>query len=177
MKGDELAVIESRLEAATPGPWYEHNTDDGLCMNSFYVGTKESIRPGRHDGLLGMDEDGDDQHEGEVVAITLLQYPRLAEVEDQRFIANTALIAHAPEDLAALIKAVRNLSRRCYTCAHRHVIDVHWQSAFCQWKADNLPEGKTDPPYQEGDTWHWTASMDLSMDGLCDCGQYEEAKV
>lgn len=71
---DELAAIRARAEAATSGPWYAHATDDEWSMNARYVSTT----PGRmeHDGEWGMTT-GTAPY-SEVVAITLLQTPRLA---------------------------------------------------------------------------------------------------
>lgn len=98
---DRLAEIRQRCEAATPGPWYPKATDDACCMNARYV----SLVPGewRHDDGRGMAEPAD---YASVVAITLLQSPRLACVSDERWDENTLFIAHAREDLPALLEVV-----------------------------------------------------------------------
>ena len=85
-----LTEIRKRCEAATPGPWYPKATDDACCMNARYV----SLVPGewRHDDENGMAEPADYAN---VVAITLLQSPRLACLDDEKWDENTLFIAHA----------------------------------------------------------------------------------
>lgn len=99
----KLDEIEARLNAATPGPWYVHYTDDEFFMNATCVSTQPG--PECHDHLRGMAPGECD--ETSVVAITLLQYPRLADVDDGRWDENAELIAHAPEDLRYLLDALR----------------------------------------------------------------------
>lgn len=111
MTESELAEIEVRVAKATPGPWYARATDDVAFMNARYVGT-QPVAPGdaefRHDGLCGLSEDGGDSRN--VVAITLLQLPRLADLDECD--ENTEFIAHAREDVPRLVAEVRRLRAR-----------------------------------------------------------------
>lgn len=103
---DELAEIEARAGAATPGPWYAHATDDEVFSNARYV----SVQPGefRHDNKRGMDSQSDERADSEkVIAITLLQSPRLAECNECD--ENTLFIAHARSDIPRLIAEIRRL--------------------------------------------------------------------
>ena len=74
----QLQLIEERAARATPGPWYAHATDDMHASNARYV----SVAPGNifhHDNKRGMLEGASHQAKPEdVVAITLLQSPKLA---------------------------------------------------------------------------------------------------
>lgn len=99
-----LEPIKARLARITPAPWYSHNPDDDMFMNAFVV-TNSPVEPD-----MGKDE-RTNNHEM-VVAITLLQTPRVACHADSRWEENAKFIAHAPEDIAALIaelEAVRLL--------------------------------------------------------------------
>lgn len=107
MTENELSIIRCRAEKATPGPWFPSITDDDMCMNACYVTTKPSVF--EHDNRLGM-APGRDDHEA-VVCITLLQHPRLACHKAQRWEEDTDFIAHAREDVPALLKAVWDLER------------------------------------------------------------------
>lgn len=111
---EELAEWRSVCEAATPGPWYAHYTDDNMCMCAMYISTEPG--EGRHDNLRGMDID-DDTHRPDpktVRAITLLQSPRLVgdgDVEAGTFRAeeDTAFIAAVRDALPRLIARVEEL--------------------------------------------------------------------
>ena len=90
---DELQRLDA---AATPAPWYPQHEDDALCMNAYYVSTK----PDGHN--LDTRNPSDD-----VIAICLLQEPRLAGTLDGKWDANTALIAAMRNALPALIARLR----------------------------------------------------------------------
>lgn len=135
MSNLNLAEIEARAKAAaalaekaTAGPWYAHATDDEYFMNARYVGTvpgpqsrtrtveladgttREFTTTGDfiHDGGNGMALGFPDQADSEsVVAITLLQQPRLADPDgcDE----NTLFIAAARSDVPALAADVAAL--------------------------------------------------------------------
>ena len=95
-----------RIDAqATPGPWYPQATDDRLCMNASYVSTDPKS------GLRDMDPQSAERdcRPGSVVAITLLQSPRLANVRDQRWDENTDLIAYYRTAAPALAREVQRL--------------------------------------------------------------------
>jgi len=109
MTDHELAQIEERAASATPAPWYAHATDDCSHTNARYV----SIEPSdfSHDNKEGLCEDSPDQAQPKaIIAITLLQSPRLATVAacDE----NTIFIAHARTDVPTLVAEVRRLRRR-----------------------------------------------------------------
>lgn len=105
---DRLREIEERAAKASPGPWYPRATDDGMFMNASYVSTKPD--PDGlfiHDGDRGMAPGECD--DASVVAITLLQSPRLAGVADEKWDENTEFIAHSREDIPWLIQQLRQL--------------------------------------------------------------------
>ena len=87
----------------TKGPWHVRRTDDSHAMNAIYVSTKKGLYGPQHDGAQGM---GCNSEHSEVVAITLLQAPRLADVEDGRWEENACLIAAAPDLYEACLYAV-----------------------------------------------------------------------
>lgn len=102
MTPKEIEAIKRRCEAATAGPWYPVATDDQACMNARYVGTKDRNWP-KHDQEIGMDG----SRAEETVAITLYQIPTL--IDNERCDENTNFIAHAREDVPALVAEVRRL--------------------------------------------------------------------
>ncbi|HEX6682270.1 MAG TPA: hypothetical protein VF062_05720 [Candidatus Limnocylindrales bacterium] len=97
MDADELAEIEERAEAATPGPWYAHFIDDDHFANLVAVSTKpESVRIGHSD----------------TVAATLIQFPaRYVDIADERWDENAYFIAHARQDIPRLLAEVRRLRK------------------------------------------------------------------
>lgn len=107
MTENELGVIRNRAERATPGPWFPSLTDDDMCMNACYVTTKPSAF--EHDNRLGMTPNSGN-HDA-VVCITLLQHPRLACHKAQLWDEDADFIAHAREDVPALLKTVSDLQR------------------------------------------------------------------
>ena len=102
---EELKEMRERHEAATDGPCYAVFTDDEPHMNASYVSTVDR-GPG-HDNRVGMD--GSRAHE--TVAITGLQTPRLAEVNDnyREIDANTKFMAAAFSDVPRLLDEVERL--------------------------------------------------------------------
>ena len=94
---DWLATVEAEWQDTTPGTWYPHATDDDWLQSAFYVSTEPSdtgYDGYPHDDRQGMSENPAEQADpARVVAITLLQRPRLAIAEacDQ----NTLFIANA----------------------------------------------------------------------------------
>lgn len=108
MSDDELLEIEELAELATPGPWYVHSTDDRLAANALYVSSQPEnlqVDPGR--GLA--EEFPEHVNPGVVVAITLLQNPRLADVADERWDENSQFIAASRSYVPKLILEVRRL--------------------------------------------------------------------
>jgi hypothetical protein len=102
---ETIAEVLRLDEEATQGPWYPQATDDRLCMNASYVSTDPKS------GLRDMDPQSAERdcRPGSVVAITLLQSPRLANVRDQRWDENTDLIAYYRTAAPALAREVKRL--------------------------------------------------------------------
>lgn len=88
-------AIKARLAAATPGPWYDHNPDDDYCMNAYAV-TDSHVEPD-----VSPDERTNDHKR--IIAITLLQTPRVAAHDSHQWEENARFIAHAPADIAFLL--------------------------------------------------------------------------
>lgn len=117
MTDRELEEIRERTAAATPGPWFAHATDDRYSMNAFYVSVVPSETGFRHDGQHGLDPNSDEQaNPAEVIAITLLQAPRLVEIggrdndmTDWKCDENTLFIAHSRVDMERLLAEVDRL--------------------------------------------------------------------
>lgn len=95
---------------ATPGPWYEQSGDDDWHMGSTYVGTADG---------LDTSTMANGCEANDVVAITLLQHPRLANVRDGRWNENAALIAHYRTAAPALAREVRRLQIILEACDER----------------------------------------------------------
>jgi len=88
MTEEELLEIEEDARHATPGPWYVHSTDDRLATSALYIPTRP--KDSWSDAGRGLAEEYPEHIDpGVVVAITLLQHPHLADVEDQRWDENT----------------------------------------------------------------------------------------
>jgi hypothetical protein len=108
-----LASVEDEWAKTTPGEWYAHYTDDALFMNATYVSTTPGIEP-LHLGFFvdngtGMAAGASDQAEHEsVVAITLLQEPRL--VDPDQSDENTLFIANVHQHLPRLLAIIRRLA-------------------------------------------------------------------
>lgn len=94
------AQIQTMLDKATPGPWYVVWTDDEDHMNAVYVGTVN--RGLAHDGDLG----ADGSRHGEIIAMTLLQEPRMVSHSSRKWHENARLIAVA-RDLACEVLELR----------------------------------------------------------------------
>lgn len=114
-----LREIEQRANAATPGPWHPRHTDDEAFMNAYYVGL-DPAPEGRpypmHDTRCGLSAGDEDQEpSNRVVAITLLQAPRLVDVGDGETLdgclweENADFIAHSRADVPDLVAEVRRL--------------------------------------------------------------------
>lgn len=101
----ELNAISRRVENATPGPWFPAATDDDVAMSACYVTTT----PCRfeHDNKFGMAPGTADFDN--VICVTLLQHPRLACHKSDKWDENTEFIAHAREDVPALVETTRAL--------------------------------------------------------------------
>ncbi|MVN85187.1 hypothetical protein GO986_00185 [Deinococcus sp. HMF7620] len=112
MTDEELTAIADRIHRTTPGPWFPVVTDDQLYQGAVYVGLQARgklsdvglyLDDGRGRRLL-VEGDIDDES---VVAITCLQYPRLA--YQDACDDNAIFIAHAREDVPALLAEVHRL--------------------------------------------------------------------
>src|SRR5437879_5577764 len=102
-----LAAVENEWSKTTPGDWYAHHTDDAHYMNAMYVNTV----PGPTqlgfvvDDGTGMAAGAKDQADHEqVVAITLLQEPRLADSEECD--ENTLFIANVHQHVPRLLALI-----------------------------------------------------------------------
>lgn len=107
---ERIALITERLNRATPGPWHVENPDDDHFMNALVVVAG--------DEPYGNRVADDRESYGRVVAITLLQQPRYACIDDDRWDENSALISHAPSDIAYLLDVIE-AQRVALTDAHR----------------------------------------------------------
>ena len=111
MTEQELSRLEALCNAATAGPWYDHNPDDEHSMNAYVVSTSP-VEP-------SVDTDYRINDHAIIVAITLLQTPRVACTSDGRYEQNAAFIAAARTELPRLIAAYRALrAEKYYTPDH-----------------------------------------------------------
>lgn len=99
---EELAGIEGRVEATTPGPWYVRILDDDYAMGLVAVSTVPDTGLGERWPEFGHDQ---------IVAATLVQQPRYVDVEDGRWDENARFIANARQDIPRLLAEVRRLRR------------------------------------------------------------------
>ncbi|MGC0317060.1 hypothetical protein [Kitasatospora acidiphila] len=99
---DDLADIQERADAATPGPWYVRQLDDEFAMSLVAVSTVADT------GLGERWPDFDHHH---VVAATLVQQPRYVDIADERWDENAIFIASARQDVPRLISEIRRLHR------------------------------------------------------------------
>jgi hypothetical protein len=106
----DLAAIEARARAATPGPLHVRWLDDDRSMNVVAIATTPET--GLHE-QLAVDVPAD-----EIVALTL--YHGLAQ-RDDGWDADAALFAHARADVLALAAALRRLRWCAVVCARRHI--------------------------------------------------------
>lgn len=96
-----LANLESLSAKASPGPWFPRAGDDEHCMNARWVSLDEG--PGlKHDGFI------EDHPSGRCVAITLLQQPRLADL-DNCHDSNMLFICAARAAIPLLVAEVKKL--------------------------------------------------------------------
>lgn len=93
-----LADMEAKAKAATPGAWHIIEADDERFMSAVYVATTpEDATPG--------------ETPENVIAVTLLQSPRVACIADEKWDENTAFIAAAnPATVLRLVAMVRFLA-------------------------------------------------------------------
>jgi hypothetical protein len=96
----DLAEIEERVQAATPGPWFVRYLDDDVAMNLVAVSTAP-------DTSLAERWPAFDHRE--IITATLVQHPHYVDVADERWDENAAFIAHARADVPRLIAEIRRL--------------------------------------------------------------------
>lgn len=99
MTDEQLKEIESRATAATDGPWQKCTAHDGKCMcTSIWSIPADApvldVNKAWGDGLEGTD--------------SWCEYGRFTE---EAFQANKEFIAHAREDIPALIAEIKRLLR------------------------------------------------------------------
>lgn len=95
---DYLAYLETLDKSSTPYPWYPRYGDDDVCMNARWVSTESSKS---FDYLY-------QQKSTSVVAITFLQSPRLADINDVDD-NNMYLICEYREAVPLLVAEIRRL--------------------------------------------------------------------
>lgn len=99
---EDLADIEERANAATPGPWHVRFLDDDWAMNLVAVSTvPDTNRGGRWP----------DFDAGQIVAATLVQHPGYVSVADDRWDENAYFIANARQDIPRMIAEIHHLRR------------------------------------------------------------------
>jgi len=135
---DRLCTLYAKT---TEGAWYPRATDDEVFMNARYVSTE----PGPelygnetmvHDGRRGMDYAHCDC--GKVVCITLLQSPRLADVDDARWDDNTIFIAESHNAFPKLLDAIDALEAErdalaAQVAQHEYAVKA-WKEEEVLWK-------------------------------------------
>ena len=112
-----LAAVEAEWQGTTPGTWYPHATDDEWFQSALYVSTDpgETDRGFVNDDLRRMSETPGEQADSQrVIAITLLQRPRLADVDACD--ANTLFIANVHQYLPRLLTLARRLDAALAAC-------------------------------------------------------------
>jgi hypothetical protein len=101
LNDDDLATIERRADAATPGPWHVRLLDDDHAASLVAVATTPDT---------GQGERWPDFAAGDLIAATLVQFPnRYIDCTDGRWDENAAFIAHARHDIPRLIAEIRYL--------------------------------------------------------------------
>jgi hypothetical protein len=99
---DYLAMLDKLCSKTTPGPWYPRAGDDDMCMNARWISTDPGVGY-RHNGFIY------EHPSDKCVAITLLQSPRLADVNDC-YDRNMEFICEAKYAVPKLIAKVRELT-------------------------------------------------------------------
>ncbi len=99
---ERIAEIRNLAEKATPRPWEMHIVDDDMFMNARYI----TAEGGRDDDL----SETETPFHGEVVAITLLQTPRMA--DELRFEENGELIVTAANEIIPALDEIERLRAR-----------------------------------------------------------------
>lgn len=89
---EDLADIEDRVNAATPGPWHVRFLDDDAAMNPTAVSTAPDTGLGER--WPGFDAE-------QIVAATLVQHPGYVCIADERWDENAYFIANARQDIPA----------------------------------------------------------------------------
>ncbi len=103
---DRIEELQRLHEAATQGPWFAHNTEDSLFMNAYAVTTSEN-----EPNLDGCTDFHKEAHDKSVVALTLLQQPRVVGHESNRWAEDADLIATMRNALPALLRVARAAER------------------------------------------------------------------
>ena len=96
----ELGAIASRVDAATPGPWFVRLLGDDWAMNLVAVATSPDTDRSEHWPAF---------HSNEMVAATLVQHPRFIDIADERWDQNADFIANARTDIPRLIADIKRL--------------------------------------------------------------------
>lgn len=128
---DTFYVLDAN---ATPGPWFMHNTNDALCMNAFAVTTKER-EPDLDSTPFSVDPS--------VVALTLLQQPRVVSHKSGRWDYDAQAIAASRNLFRALLdvaKAVDEVSRvEPFMVDHPYGDRPNWDHRMREWEKKITP--------------------------------------
>lgn len=124
MTDEELDEIQKRADAATPGPWRWG------CWNTFFLSSEPDDMRARntleHDPALPQDSAG--------VQTPEQRGRRVLSVEDDGpSLEDRMFIAHAREDIPALIAEIRRLQPVCYLCGgdRARICACHDGSGVC----------------------------------------------
>lgn len=101
MSKDLLERLTALHKAATPAPWFERPLNDDLCMSGVGVATEADPYIDEH-GYIDLDWPTE-----KLVAVCLLQEPRLVNVADKRWQQNADLIAAMRNALPELLRLAR----------------------------------------------------------------------
>jgi len=120
-----LAEVEAEWAATSPGEWYPHQGDDVYSMSALYVSADIGAGWSDIDRLWVVDsgptmaaEAPEQADHAQVVAITLLQEPRLVDPEECE--QNALFIAHAHQHIPHLLAVIKRLNDAIAACPDPH---------------------------------------------------------
>lgn len=126
LTADEMDSLMQLWAHTTPGRWHARATRDDSAMNARYVGLDPNPLGGTklsHDRKYGMavpiagTTNQDQEPSGKVIAITLLQSPRMADTEEHD--ANTKFIAEAHQAFPRLLRLIYSQSEQIQALEHQ----------------------------------------------------------
>src|SRR6266566_10085610 len=102
LSDDDLKGLLELAKMTTTTPWFVRHLDDSHAMNLIAVSTVPDT---------GRGERWPDFDAGEIVAATLVQEPRYAEIKDRKWEENATYIVAAANALPALIEELLELRK------------------------------------------------------------------